>query len=55
LSESVLKFKQDLVSEFVENFDNVEQIDAHLLENTYLVERRLIFLQHAHRLKTTSG
>jgi hypothetical protein len=35
LSESVLKFKQDLVSEFVEQFDNVEQIDPHLLEITF--------------------
>jgi len=35
LSESVLKFKQDLVSEFVEDFDNVEQIDPYSLENTF--------------------
>ncbi len=35
LSESVLKFKQDLVSEFVEQFDNVEQIDPYSLENTF--------------------
>ena len=34
LSESVLKFKQDLVSEFVEDFDNAEQIDPYSLENT---------------------
>ena len=32
LSESVLKFKQDLVSEFVEQFDNVKQIDPYSLE-----------------------
>jgi len=30
-----LKFKQDLVSELVEHFDNVEQIDAYSLENTF--------------------
>jgi len=35
LSESVLKFKQDLVSEFVEHFDNLEQIDPYSLENTF--------------------
>ena len=35
MSESVLKFKQDLVSEFVEQFDNVEQIDPYALENTF--------------------
>ena len=35
LSESVLKFKQDLVSEFVEQFDNVEQIDPYSLESTF--------------------
>ena len=34
LSESVIKFKQALVSEFVEQFDNVEQIDPYLLEIT---------------------
>ena len=34
LSESVLNFKQDLVSEFVEKFDNVEQIDPCSLEVT---------------------
>ena len=34
LSESVLRFKQDLVSEFVEQFDNVVQIDPNSLENT---------------------
>ncbi len=32
LSKSVLKFKQDLVSEFVEQFDNVEQISPNSLE-----------------------
>ena len=35
LSESVLKFKQDLVSEFVEQFDNVEQISPNSLEITF--------------------
>ena len=35
LSESVLKFKQDLVSEFIEQFDNVEQIDANSLAITF--------------------
>jgi len=30
-----LKFKQDLVSEFVEQFDNVEQIDPYSLEITF--------------------
>jgi len=35
LSESVLKFKQDLVSEFVEQFDNVEKIDPYSLEITF--------------------
>ena len=35
LSESVLKFKQEIVSEFVEQFDNVEQIDPHLVEDTF--------------------
>ena len=35
LSESVLKFKQDLVSEFVEQLDNVEQIDSNSLEITF--------------------
>ena len=30
-----MKFKQDLVSEFVEDFDNVEQIDPYSLENTF--------------------
>ena len=35
LSESVLKFKQDLVSEFVEDFDNVDQIDSYSLANTF--------------------
>ena len=35
LSEAVLKFKQEIVSEFVEQFDNVEQIDPHLLEDTF--------------------
>ncbi len=35
LSESVLKFKQDLVSEFVEQFDNLEQIDPYSLEITF--------------------
>jgi len=35
LSEAVLKFKQDLVSEFVEHFDNLEQIDPYSLENTF--------------------
>ena len=34
LSESVLNFKQDLVSEFMAEFDNVEQIDAHSIEST---------------------
>lgn len=34
LSKSVLKFKQELVSEFVEQFDNVEKIDAYSLEVT---------------------
>ena len=32
LSESVLKFKQELVSEFAEQFDNVEQIEPNSLE-----------------------
>ena len=32
LSEAVLEFKQDLVSEFIEQFDNVEQIDPQSLE-----------------------
>ena len=31
LSESVLKFKQDLVTEFMQHFDNVEQIDPQSL------------------------
>ena len=35
LSESVLKFKQDLVSEFVEQFDKIKQIDPSLLEITF--------------------
>ena len=35
MSESVLKFKQDLISEFVEQFDNVEQIDPYSLENIF--------------------
>jgi len=35
LSESVLKFKQELVSEFVEKFDNVEQISPNSLEITF--------------------
>jgi hypothetical protein len=35
LSESVLKFKQELVSEFIEQFDNVEQIDPSSLEITF--------------------
>ena len=34
LCESVLKFKQDLVSEFVEQFNNAELIDPHSLEIT---------------------
>ncbi len=34
LSESVLKFQQDLASEFVEEFENFKQIDPYLLENT---------------------
>ena len=34
LSESVLKFKRGLVSEFVERFDNVEQIDSKSIEDT---------------------
>ncbi|KGF97043.1 Deoxyribodipyrimidine photolyase [Prochlorococcus marinus str. MIT 9302] len=37
LSESVLKFKQKLVSEFVEQFDNVVQIDPHSLELTFKI------------------
>ena len=32
LSESVLKFKQELVSEIADQFDNVEQIDPYLLK-----------------------
>ena len=35
LSKSVLKFKQELVSEFVEQFNNAQQIDAHSLEDTF--------------------
>ena len=35
LSQSVLKFKQELVSEFVEQFDNVEQIDPNFIEYTF--------------------
>jgi len=35
LSESVLKFKQDLVTDFVEQFNNVEQIDPHSIEITF--------------------
>ena len=35
LSNSVFKFKQDVVSEVVEDFDNLEQIDAYSLENTF--------------------
>ena len=35
LSESVLKFKQDLVSEFVEQFDNLKQIAPNSLEITF--------------------
>ena len=37
LAESVLKFKQDLVSEFVEQFDNVVQIDSDSLELTFKI------------------
>ena len=37
-----MKFKQDLVTEFVEQFDNVEQIDPNSLEitlkNTYEID-----------------
>ena len=35
LSESVLKFKQEMVSEFSGHFDNVEQIDSHSLEHIF--------------------
>jgi len=35
LSESVLKLKQEMVSEFAEHFDNVEQIDSYSLEDTF--------------------
>ncbi len=35
LSESVLKFKHELVSEFAEQFDNVEQIEPNSLEPTF--------------------
>jgi len=35
LSESVLIFNEDLVCEFVEQFDYVEQIDTYSLENTF--------------------
>ena len=35
MSESVLKFKQNLVSESVEHFDNVEQIDPNSLEISF--------------------
>ena len=35
LSEAVLKFKQDLVSEFAEQFHNVEQIDPHSVESSF--------------------
>jgi len=34
LSDPVLKFKQDLVSEFVEQFDNVVQISPNSMEIT---------------------
>ena len=30
-----MQFKQDLVSEFVEDFDNIEQINPYSLENTF--------------------
>ena len=35
MSEPVLKFKQDLISEYVEQFDNVEQIAPNSLEITF--------------------
>jgi len=35
LSEAVLKFKHELVSEFAEQFDNVEQIEPNSLELTF--------------------
>ena len=35
MSESVLKFKHELVSEFAEQFDNVEQIEPNSLEFTF--------------------